>query len=72
MNKTDNLKLSKNIIERVYQDIGQASMCWEHVEKAGVFDSSQASDIGYKLCEFIQEELDQARKRIIEMDRNLE
>lgn len=32
--------------EAVYQAIGAASMCWEDVAKAGVFDSDRAKAIG--------------------------
>jgi hypothetical protein len=32
--------------EAVYQAIGAASMCWEDVAKAGVFDSTRAKEIG--------------------------
>jgi hypothetical protein len=31
--------------------IGEASMCWEHVEQAGVFESERATDVGERLLE---------------------
>lgn len=31
--------------ELLFQAVGAASMCWEHVEKAGVFDSDRAKAI---------------------------
>lgn len=34
--------------------MGGASMCWEHVDKAGVFDSDRAKEIGKKLLEDIK------------------
>ena len=45
--------IPEHISERVYSDIGQASMCWENPEKAGVFDDQQAAEIGLGLCQFI-------------------
>ena len=48
---------SEKIRERVLQDIGEASMCWEKVDQAGVFDATRASEIGNKLCEFIMEQM---------------
>lgn len=37
--------------EAVLQALGMASMCWESVEKAGVFDSVRAAAIGNALCD---------------------
>jgi hypothetical protein len=39
------------IQEAVFQAIGAASVCWEHPEKAGVFDSDRAKDIGNGLLD---------------------
>ena len=36
--------------------IGQASMCWEHPERAGVFDDQEAVRISHLLYETILEE----------------
>lgn len=51
----------QEIFERVHQAIGTASMCWESPEKAGVFQSTRASDIAYDLCarigQWVQEEV---------------
>lgn len=44
------------IREKVFTDIGQASMCWENPEKAGVFDTEQASEIATELCRFVMAE----------------
>ena len=35
--------------ELILQAIGQASMCWSRIEKAGIFDNDQAKAIGMKL-----------------------
>jgi len=37
--------------------IGAASMCWEHVERAGVFDSTEATAIGRDAYDLIMEVL---------------
>lgn len=39
----------------IYQALGAASMCWEHVEKAGVFQSDRASKIGEALLTRLEE-----------------
>ena len=44
---TDNLK------SIVMQAIGQASMCWEFPERAGVFQSDKAIKVAEKLIEEI-------------------
>ena len=49
--------LSDKVVEEIYQSIGEASMCWEHPEKAGVFKSGQANTVALDLCEFIADEL---------------
>lgn len=35
--------------EAVFQALGAASMCWQYPEKAGIFDSTRAQEIGNKL-----------------------
>ena len=51
-------RITEDIFERVHQDIGQASMCWEHVEGAGEFDSTRAAEIAFDLCHFIADKLE--------------
>lgn len=34
--------------------IGEASMCWSNIDKAGVFDSTKAEQIGKKLLQDIK------------------
>ena len=50
------------IRDRVLQDIGHASMCWETPGGAGVFDTEQAIEIGDSLCHFITERIAEAKK----------
>ena len=52
-------RITGDIVDRVYQDIGQASMCWENVEGAGEFDSTRAAEIAFNLCHFIADKLDE-------------
>lgn len=42
------------IDEAVGQAIGAASMCWEHVEDAGVFDSTRAKQIVDELVQYFE------------------
>lgn len=41
----------------VFQAIGAASICWERVEEAGVFDSTLARTIGDGLMKFLEPHL---------------
>lgn len=50
------------IRDRVLQDIGHASMCWDKPEGAGAFDTDQAIEIGDSLCQFINEQIAEAKK----------
>ena len=50
--------LPEDTVRRIHQDIGQASMCWEHPEKAGIFDAKKAADIALELCHFIADSID--------------
>ncbi|MEA1957584.1 MAG: hypothetical protein U9N01_04435 [Euryarchaeota archaeon] len=55
------LPIPEHIRERVFQDIGQASTCWENFELAGLFDTEQASEIATGLCQFIITEINKER-----------
>lgn len=39
----------------VFQALGAASVCWEHPEAAGVFDSTRARQIGDALVDALRE-----------------
>lgn len=32
--------------EAIFQALGAASTCWEHIELAGIFESTRAKEIG--------------------------
>jgi hypothetical protein len=51
-----------HIREQVYMDIGHASMCWDKPEGAGVFHSEEAAEVARSLCQFIIEEIKEAKK----------
>lgn len=40
--------------DAVFQAIGGASACWEHLEGAGIFDSDRAKQIAETLLEYIE------------------
>jgi hypothetical protein len=46
--------------EILFQALGAASMCWEHPEKAGTFDSTRAKAIGEALLREVNRALKQA------------
>lgn len=41
--------------EAIFQALGAASVCWEHMEKAGIFHSERAKFIGDQLIERLKE-----------------
>jgi len=53
---TYKLDILNNWEELIMQAIGEASMCWSDIDKAGVFDSSRAERIGKKLLANIKKE----------------
>lgn len=44
--------------EAVFQALGAASVCWEQIEKAGVFESTRAKAIGDALISRLSELFD--------------
>jgi hypothetical protein len=57
-NTREDLKFDKLTLEEaVYQALGAASVCWENMEDAGVFDSDRAKMIGDQLMDRIEQEL---------------
>lgn len=51
--------------DAVFQALGAASMCWEYPEKAGIFESDRAKEIGDALLEKLIE-LDSPVQNIID------
>ena len=48
------LDILNNWEELILTAMGEASMCWSDIDKAGVFDSTRAEQIGKKLLEDIK------------------
>ena len=48
--------------ERAYSDIGEASICWENPEGAGIFEMEHAARISLELCQFILDEIEKVKK----------
>lgn len=44
-----------SIEDAVFQALGAASMCWENVDRAGIFQSEEATEIGEALLSKIYE-----------------
>lgn len=62
MSNIETIKLQ----EKIYQALGQASMCWSEIPK-GTFDSTQALQIGKELSIFIEQFIiQQIRKKKLE------
>lgn len=55
-------RLAKAIIERIHEDIGTASMCWNPRPGKQIFDSESAGAVALNLCNFIADKLEEARK----------
>ena len=47
------LDQATNEREAVFQALGAASTCWEHMEGAGIFDDQKAIQIGEELMEWM-------------------
>jgi hypothetical protein len=48
--KSLNKIIPGSILSIIYQAIGEASMCWDNVSGAGVFDSKRATEVAHRLC----------------------
>ena len=53
-------RLPERVVSEIHQAIGQASVCWEHLDSTASFDSEQASSIASDLCNFIADFLEEA------------
>ncbi len=55
MSKLDDMKekLGDDLVQKIYETVGSASMCWQFPEKAGVFRSEKASEVALELCEYL-------------------
>ncbi len=42
--------------EKVFIALGAASMCWEHPDRAGIFDSDAAVAVGEELVAWLEEQ----------------
>lgn len=48
----------ESLKEAVYQAVGAASVCWDDMEHAGVFQEQQATEVAEDLLSWIREEFD--------------
>lgn len=55
-------RLPAEIITRIHEDIGAASMCWENPKGAGIFKCNEALTIALNLCQFIADKLEEAKQ----------
>ena len=55
-------RLPEKVFDRIHQDVGSASMCWERPEGAGTFDAMHASNIAFELCHYVADLLDEKSK----------
>jgi hypothetical protein len=51
MNKDNMFNECVNFEEAIFQALGAASVCWDNIEKAGIFHSERAKFIGDQLIE---------------------
>lgn len=47
--------LDRKLKRLIYQALGEASVCWDSLESAGIFRSKEATIIGDKLIEDIKD-----------------
>lgn len=43
-----------DFVEAVFVSLGEASSCWDHLDRAGAFDAARAKAIGDDLVKFIE------------------
>ena len=55
-------RLPKEVFNRIHEDIGQATMCWTEIEKAGIFKSEEALTIAGNLCHFVADLLENKKE----------
>ena len=72
-------RLPPALVQKVFEAIGETSMCWEPRPSAALFRSDEARAIGDKLCEDIQRYFDYEHyydepedKELFEQERNIE
>ena len=46
-----------DIRSRILECMGEVSMCWEHVDQAGVFDSTRAVALSEELYQFVMSKI---------------
>lgn len=62
--EADEIDIEKKLETVIFQGLGAASICWQSMEKTGVFDSTLAKEIGDYLVNFVREEYSKARGAI--------
>ena len=43
-----------DLVTAVFEAVGTASMCWEHVDRAGVFDTRLAAQVAEDLLAYLR------------------
>jgi hypothetical protein len=51
-----------DLMELINRTVGAASMCWDHVERAGIFDSTRAKQIADSLAKELSDRYTVTRK----------
>ena len=59
-----NKRLPESIFNRIHEDIGAASMCWNPPPSKEVFDSECASAIAFNLCHFVADAIDEVKSDV--------
>ncbi len=60
------LDILNNWEELILTAMGEASMCWSDIDRAGVFDSTRAEQIGKKLLQDIKAEPSSVPLQVLE------
>lgn len=64
--KEQTLEKSRFTIEGIIQEaVGEASMCWEKIDKAGVFQSDQALDVAQRTTQAIKSAIKERMPKVI-------
>jgi flavin-dependent dehydrogenase len=54
-------RMSEELFSSVFQAVGNASMCWDNIGGAGIFEAMRAGEIAFELCHLIADEIEAER-----------
>jgi|GEM_PF-4503353 len=50
----ENEEVPFEVLKKIHEAIGEATMCWQYPERAGKFESEKAIKISFILCSYLK------------------